>query len=243
MLISAVVASSLVAAMPSESCDFDALAAGMCATAGVVGDRVTIGGERQGADGSAGPRLPDRPRETAPRDCGPLGRCDHFTVSILPQATLTDVASFAPAPAALSGEPAGQAVAGLPHNFLVAASEHVASGTLFDLPVTVRFTPDEVIVAPGDGAVVASPTGGRSWSELGARAFSATATSHVYAARGSYTATAVMRYRADVDFGRGWRPVPGLLDIPTAAYPVEVVEARATLVERTCGEAPRGPGC
>lgn len=178
-----------------------------------------------------------------PRDCGALNRCDHFTVSLLPQATLADVASFAPVALPLRGEPAGHGIVGLPTNFTVPAAEHTATGTLFDLPVTVRFTPEQVTILPGDGATVSAGLGGASWSSLGQPQFSPTATSHTYAARGTYAASAVVRYRAEVDFGRGWRPVPGLLEIPTAGYTVEVLEAHSALVERTCDEAPSGPGC
>jgi hypothetical protein len=150
-------------------------------------------------------------------------------VSLLPQATIADVASFAPQPAALTSDPAGYAVVGLPVDFAVTASAHSASGTLFDLPVTVRFTPEEIVLTPGDGSALTAPT--------------ATATSHVYRDRGTYVASATVRYRAEVDFGRGWRPVPGTLDIPTAGYAVQVLEARGTLVQRTCTEPPLGPGC
>ncbi|WP_307222642.1 hypothetical protein [Microbacterium arborescens] len=152
-------------------------------------------------------------------------------MSLLPQATLADVASFAPRPAALSSQPAGFAVAGLPVNFVIAAPQHSATGTLFELPVTVRFTPDDIVIAPGDGSTLSVGSTAR------------TSGSHVYRSRGSYVATATVRYRAEVDFGRGWRPVPGLLDIPTAGYPIEVLEARGTLVDRTCTEPPSGPGC
>lgn len=179
-------------------------------------------------DSGSAPRT-DQP--APPRDCGALNRCDDFTVSLLPQATLADVASFAPQPAALSSQPAGFAVAGLPVDFVIAAPQHSATGTLFDLPVTVRFTPDDIVIAPGDGSTLSVGSTAR------------TSASHVYRSRGSYVATATVRYRAEVDFGRGWRPVPGLLDIPTAGYPIEVLEARGTLVDRTCTEPPSGPGC
>lgn len=188
-------------------------------------------------------RPPVAPHTPAPRDCGPLNRCDDFTVSLLPQATIADVASFAPAPAELVSEPAGLGVVGLPTNFIVTATEHTATGTLFDLPVTVRFSPEGVTIAPGDGSRMSSGGGGRSWGELGASQFAPTDTSHTYTERGTYSASAVVHYRAEVDFGRGWRPVPGTLDVATGPHMVRVLEARGTLVERTCDEAPRGPGC
>ncbi|MFB8892735.1 hypothetical protein [Microbacterium plantarum] len=175
--------------------------------------------------------VPDDAQPAPPRDCGALNRCDDFTVSLLPQATIADVASFAPQPGALSSQPAGYGVAGLPLDFLIAASQHTATGTLFDLPVTVRFTPDEIVIAPGDG------------STRTVAATARTPASHTYRSRGSYVATATVRYRAEVDFGRGWRPVPGALEIPTAGYTVEVLEARGTLVDRVCTEPPSGPGC
>lgn len=211
--------------------------------------RLDLYGSRSqaGSDSASHPRATSRPpvapHTPAPRDCGPLNRCDDFTVSLLPQATIADVASFAPAPAELVSEPAGLGVVGLPTNFIVTATEHTATGTLFDLPVTVRFSPEGVTIAPGDGSRISSGGGGRSWGELGASQFAPTDTSHTYTERGTYSASAVVHYRAEVDFGRGWRPVPGTLDVATGPHMVRVLEARGTLVERTCDEAPRGPGC
>lgn len=217
-----------------------------CETSVVNGAAVEIHGQAHSrgiystAEGSSSGSIPE---SAAQQDCGALNRCDNFTVSLLPQATLADVASFAPAPVALSGEPAGHGVVGLPTNFVVEATEHSATGMLFDLPVTVRFSPESVVVSTGDGATVSSATGGGSWTDLGLAQFSPTGTSHTYLARGRYVASAVVHYRAEVDFGRGWRPVAGLLRVPTADYPIDVLEARGALVERTCAESPAAPGC
>lgn len=216
----------------SEACDFDRLAAGLCPSATADGQEVVIEGVwTQPGAGRDGDETQEPARPTPPRDCGALNRCDDFTVSLLPQATISDVASFAPQPAALSSQPAGFGVAGIPMTFSVAASQHSTTGTLFDLPVTVRFTPDDITIAPGDGTTIT--VGGTT----------RTPASHTYRSRGGYIATATVSYRAEVDFGRGWRPVAGTLDIPTAGYPVEVLEARGTLVDRTCAEPPAGPGC
>jgi hypothetical protein len=199
-------------------------------TASVGGNSVDVGAQltRPPSAGSA-----DEPvaAPAPPRDCGALNRCDDFTVSLLPQATIADVASFAPQPAALSSQPVGFAVAGLPVDFEIAAPQHIAAGTLFELPVTVRFTAEDIVIAPGDGSTLS--VGGTA----------RTPASHVYRSRGRFVATATVRYRAEVDLGRGWRPVAGLLDIPTAGYPIEVLEARGTLVDRACNEPPSGPGC
>ncbi|MDF2918099.1 MAG: hypothetical protein K0S70_2316 [Microbacterium sp.] len=202
-------------------------------SASASGSEVLVGATSRQPGSAHGnqPRDETDAQPAPPRDCGALNRCDDFTVSLLPQATITDVASFAPQPGALSSQPAGYGVAGLPLDFLIAASQHTATGTLFDLPVTVRFTPDEIVIAPGDG------------STRTVAATARTPASHTYRSRGSYVATATVRYRAEVDFGRGWRPVPGALEIPTAGYTVEVLEARGTLVDRVCTEPPSGPGC
>ncbi|WP_454130044.1 hypothetical protein [Microbacterium aurum] len=134
-------------------------------------------------------------------------------------------------------------IVGMPVNFVVTATTHEQTGELFDLPVTVRFTPDSVVFAYGDGVTRTAADGGRSLSALGLPQFSATPTSHAYAARGTYTASALVRYAAEVDFGSGWVPVPGLLAIPTANATIDVLEARTALVDRTCIEDPAGVGC
>ena len=68
-------------------------------------------------------------------------------------------------------------------------------------------------------------------------------TSHAYTARGSYTASAVVRYAAQVNFGNGWVAVPGVLEIPTTSGDVQIFEVRTALVDKTCLENPGGVGC
>jgi len=196
----------------------------------VSGDTVEVGGQLTRPPSTGHDDIADA-KPAPPRACGALNRCDDFTVSLLPQATIADVASFAPQPSTLAAEPAGYGIVGLPVTFLIGASQHSAAGTLFDLPVTVRFTPDDIVIAPGDGATLTVEGTARPPA------------SHTYRSRGGYVATATVRYRAEVDFGRGWRPVPGTLDVPTAGYAIEVLEARGTLVDRVCTEPPSGPGC
>ncbi len=161
----------------------------------------------------------------------------------IPQPTLSDVARFAPASAPLIDEPDGVGVVGMPMNFVVDATTHEVTGTLFDLPVTVRFTPTSVLFVHGDGTSRESDDGGRSWATLGLAQFSATSTSHAYSTRGTYTASAAVRYAADVNFGGGWITVPGTLEIPTTAGDVQIFEARTALVDKTCLENPSGIGC
>jgi len=172
-----------------------------------------------------------------------LGRCIHYDVVLLRDVTLTDVASFAPAPLPLTDEPDGVGIVGMPVNFVIDASSTTQHGTLFDLPVAVRFTPASFTISPGDGTSYRTTTGGASWNTLGAAQFTATPTSHAYPARGTYTATATVHYAAAVDFGNGWIPVPGTLDITTSATTLRIVEVHTALVDRTCTEDPSGPGC
>lgn len=162
----------------------------------------------------------------------------------IPPVTAQDLASFAPMAPPLQGEPAGVGVVGMPANFVAGVDAHSLTGTLFGRAVTVRFTPLAYVFDYGDGTVVRSATGGASWSALGQPQFSATPTSHAYAARGTYVASVTVEYAAAVDFGVGqWFPVRGLVTAASPGYPVEIYEVRTALVDKTCFENPAGPGC
>jgi hypothetical protein len=66
----------------------------------------------------------------------------------------------------------------------------------------------------------------------------------VYRERGTYPVSVTVQYAASVDFGSGlWRPVAGFVTATSGGYDVQVVEARTALVDQTCVENPRGPGC
>ncbi len=211
-----------------------------------VGGSITQPGGSEGG-GGPGPR-PDantRTAEEAPgageEDCG-LCRV-YYEVISFPDVTIHDLASFAPAAPAFTGEPAGVGVVGMPTNLVVTASAHVAHGVLFDFPIAVRFAPDSYVLDHGDGTRRETRSGGRTWSALGQAQFSATPTSHAYSARGTYTARATVRYTAQLDLGRGWFDVPGVLSITSPGYTVRIVEVHTALVDRTCAEDPTGPGC
>ncbi len=179
-----------------------------------------------------------------PEDCGPLNRCVDYTVVSLPDVTLADIASFRPAQPTLAGEPAGFGVVGMPTNLLAAASEQRIPGTVLGWDVTVRFVPVAFVFDNGDGTTTRSSTGGASWQSLGQSRFTPTVTSHAYRARGTYGVSVTVEYAASVDFGTGsWRAVPGVVRAQAAGYDVRVVEVRTALVDRTCDEAPAGPGC
>jgi hypothetical protein len=202
------------------------------------------GGDRGGGGNGGGGGSVDNgtTAPTEPEDCG-LCRGNYEVVLLLRDVTVADVESFAPGASPIRGEPAGVGIVGMPVNFVVTADTHTVGGTLFDLPVSVRFVPASFAFDYGDGSGRESTTGGSSWSTLGQAQFTPTATSHSYSARGTYSTRAVVRYSAAVDFGNGWIPVPGYVERPTGAASVEVVEVRTALVDRTCLEDPTGPGC
>jgi hypothetical protein len=176
-------------------------------------------------------------------DCGILGCRGNYEVVTIPDVTLADLVSFRPQGPTLSGEPAGFGIVGLPTNLVATASEQVLVGTLLGWDVRVRFTPTGATFDHGDGTTARTATGGATWASLGAPQFTPTDTSHVYRERGVYRVTATALFAASVDFGTGWRPVPGTLATPAGGYDIRVLEATTALVDRTCTENPRGPGC
>lgn len=163
---------------------------------------------------------------------------------VIPAVQATDVARFAPATPAIGTEPDGVAVVGMPMNVLVTATTHTATGTLFDLPVSVQFTPVQARIDYGDGTTKTVPLGGGTWEQLGQPDFTPTDTSHAYSARGHYQVTATVLSEAVVDFGPwGTRPVEGLVASPPASRTIQAVTAHTGLVKYTCHENPTGPGC
>lgn len=240
---------------------------GACPSASNDGSTVSIGATRPGGSDQgtreydgwdiddvgdvAEEALPGAPAPPPADDCSPTDptSCAAPPVtSVTPDApvivpTLADVARFAPASVAIVDEPDGVGIVGMPMNFVTTPVVHEQAGTLFGLPVTVRFTPVGVVFVHGDGTQRTTTSGGATWAELGLPQFSATGTSHAYASRGTYTARALIRYAAEFNLGRGWNPIDGVLEIPTAATDLQIFEARTALVDRTCAESPAGPGC
>lgn len=171
-------------------------------------------------------------------------RCGlNYDVVLLRDVTLADLASFTPAKPTLAGEPDGAAIVGMPANLVARAAEQRIPGRLFDFDVTVRFVPAGFRFDHGDGTSRTATTGGATWTTLRQADFTPTATSHVYARKGTYDVAVTVLYRASVDFGNGWRPVDRFVEATTAGYRVRVVEAHTALVDKTCLENPRGPGC
>ncbi|WP_298867068.1 hypothetical protein [uncultured Microbacterium sp.] len=157
--------------------------------------------------------------------------------------TITDLASFAPAPATITGEPDNLGVAGLPTNFTTDATAHTRTGELFGYPITVRFTPASFTFHYGDDTTKATTTPGTTWNQLHLPQFTPTDTSHVYRDRGTYTASADTVYTAEIDLGTGWYPITGTLTIPGPGQDIRIYEAHTALVAHTCNEDPTAAGC
>ena len=199
-------------------------------------------GGSPGSSGSSGGPAPEAAVDPE-EDCGLLGCRPGYTVVTLPDVTIDDLAAFRPAPPVVQNEPAGFAVVGLPANLVARAAPQTMQGTLLGWEVSVRFTPTGFVLDHGDGTTSRTTTGGASWVALGLPQFSPTATSHVYRDRGEVTARTTVHYSAAVDFGTGWRPVDGYVTATSDGHGIRVVEAATALVDATCAERPRSPGC
>ncbi|WP_295033570.1 hypothetical protein [uncultured Microbacterium sp.] len=157
--------------------------------------------------------------------------------------TMSDLARFVPATATVVGEPDNVAVVGLPANFVSSAATETIPGSVLGRALTIRFTPVSYAFDYGDGARRTSTTPGAAWDASGQPQFTPTDTSHVYRKPGIFTVTATVTYSADIDLGAGWIPINGRLTGPPASQQIRVVKAYTALVEGTCMERPRAPGC
>lgn len=157
---------------------------------------------------------------------------------------LTDLANFVPQAASISSQPRGWTVVNLNTNFIAAASTHVVTGSLFGRATEVRFTPHAYDWNYGDGATQTTGVPGARWDSLGLREFAPTATSHVYAAVGTYSTTVAVRYGAEYRVGGGsWIPVTG--EVTSAATTAVTIaqSADTVLVARECTAGRTAAGC
>ena len=158
--------------------------------------------------------------------------------------TITDIASFAPAPGGNNMEPNGWIVVGLYTNFYSDGGVRVVDGTLLGQPAAVRFIPQSWRWSYGDGSAKSSATPGASWAAQGLQEFDATATSHVFAHAGTYAIDLTVRYTAEYQFaGSGWVPIAGTLERPANRIVATASDASTVLVNRDCRQNPAGPGC
>ncbi|WP_344790678.1 PKD domain-containing protein [Gryllotalpicola daejeonensis] len=144
----------------------------------------------------------------------------------------------------MSSEPNGWTVVGQETNFIAKAGESEKSGTLLGQPVTVHFTPVAYAWRYGDGSGKTTTTPGARWEASGLSNFAKTATSHAYAARGTYAVTVTVAYSARYRYaGQGWVSIAGTLGLTSDPITIQVKGVKTVLVGKTCTENPSGPGC
>lgn len=160
--------------------------------------------------------------------------------------TLTDIASFRPTAPTLAMEPKKFGIVGRPTNFIVTAPAQTLTGTLFDEPVTVRFAPALYRFDYGDGTTQTTSAPGSSWKAgRGKPMFAPTATSHTYRRKALVIARVTVAYTAQVSFAGSadWYDIDGYVTADAPGRRFQLYIARTLLVEHTCDEDPRGPGC
>ena len=197
------------------------------------GDSDGGAGDGGNADGSDGPGAVDRNL-----DCSSGSLC-------LPEVvTLSDLARFRPNAPTLTMEPDGWLLIGLPANFIADTSQHVQPGSLFDIPIEVRFTPASYNWSWGDGTRSRTTEPGASWAALGLPEFSETATSHVFAATGVYAVTVTVSFTVEYrPVGASWTTIAGTLSAPAVTLAALAGDAKTVLVDKECNKNPAGPGC
>jgi len=193
-------------------------------------------------DAATAPLVPPRRGSvTAPAvpACQPQTPCDPDLI-----VRVSDLVSI-PAEHPTQGmEPDGWLVVGVPTNFFATASSHVHAGPLLGAPAEVRFTPVEFRWDYGDGTSRTSATGGGSWASLGLVEFSETPTSHIFDKSGTLSIGLAVSYAAEFRFAGGdWRPVLGLVAVPTGPISAIADRAGTVLVADNCSANPEGPGC
>lgn len=186
------------------------------------------------------------------RVCNLAGRClgdSEIVEDVAPPEgthpiTLADIASFRPAIGTNRMEPDGWMVIGLDTNFYATGNSSVKHGELLDKSAAVRFTPVGWHWDFGDGSGLDSGSPGASWQQLGLDEFAPTATSHVFAAPGSFTIVLTIDYAAEYQFdGSGWVPIAGVLPVASNPLSARAGDAQTVLVGRDCEQNQRGPGC
>ena len=172
--------------------------------------------------------------DPAGQACVPLGSA----------VTLSDIAHFTVSPTMHLMEPNGWVIAKLPANFYSTARTEIVTGTLFDAPADVRFTPIAWHWDYGDGTTATVPTPGGTWHELGLNEFDVTPTSHTYRTTGTYTVRLSITYRAEYRINGGpFLPIAGTLTRPSNDLHIRAGTAKTVLVDENCIQNPHGPGC
>ncbi|WP_143741383.1 PKD domain-containing protein [Paramicrobacterium agarici] len=158
--------------------------------------------------------------------------------------TIHDLASFSPEQVHVAMEPDGWMIVGLPANFYADAETNTTTGELFEIPITVRFTPTSYDWSWGDGSTARTDSGGSSWKNLDVKEFTATATSHTYTEKGTYTVSLTVNYSVELRVqGGNWVPVQGTLSKAASGVTAIATSANSVIVDKECNRNPDGPGC
>jgi hypothetical protein len=204
-------------------------------------------GAGDGSGGDSGDSGDDAP--TCPPGTQPIVCDDTFGVIPPggpgnPAVTINDIRSFKAVPGTDHMEPNGWMVVGLSANFYSVVGTEVVHGSLLGQPASVRFIPSSWHWTYGDGQSATRSTKGATWATLGVPDFSATQTSHVYSAAGTYYIDLSIQFRAEYEFDGGrWTPVVGTITLPANRLKATAGDAKTVLVGRDCTENPSGPGC
>jgi hypothetical protein len=177
--------------------------------------------------------IPRRPLQPFP--------AEEETDEPLPEVSIDDLASFAPAAGPAAGEPAGWGIVGLDTNFYARSGAQILEGELLGRPAAVRFTPIAWHWDYGDGSRATTSTPGAPWGS--GTEFEPTVTSHRYGAVGTFRVRLAVEFGAEFRFAEGdWLPVGGSVTANAEPLGVRIGTADTVLVERDC-EAGSGPGC
>lgn len=209
----------------------------------ILDGTVNDGSGDSGSTDTGDPEASTPPDKCLGRVIVKVGECAP-TIPTPTTVTLNDIASFRPDVGTNAMQPNGWAVVGLDTNFFSRGGADVVDGSLLGGPAQVRFTPIAWTWSYGDGTTRRATTAGGTWAELGIPEFDATPTSHVYAAKGSYTITLTIDYAAEYRLGdAAWVRIPGTLSLPANPLTITVGSAKTVLVEEDCRVNPSGPGC
>jgi hypothetical protein len=149
-----------------------------------------------------------------------------------PPSTLSDLVGFSPGSPQIRVEPGGWSIPRVPTNVFAAVGETREMGELLGYPIEILFQPVRYEWTYGDGARATLYEPGSSW---GARQFSATPTSHVYARPGNYPLTLRVGFSASYRFDDGaFESIPGLVWRDSGARSVTVLTVSRGLVESGC---------
>lgn len=238
VFVAIALAAGWVAPASALTCSVTQIVAGLCAVGGGTsgtGVNVWVSGSSPGSTTTV-----PKPKPTV---CTTIvaGRCVGTSPKkkvVAPQ-SVADIANFRPRSASQYSEPNGWGIARVPVNVVSIAGTHIVSGTLAGFATDVRFIPIRYRRSFGDGGSQSTTSKGSQWSTP----WSATATSHTYAAAGTYRIHLVVDYVADYRYsGMAWTRLSGVVTGSATDIAVRIVAADTILVARPCAQGAIGCG-